>query len=121
MVTFDIDCVLKLRKFECQKYRSKAVTLITRAGPVLLSDKALEWGVVTNCTLERGNTTCLNEFTGTRKVMASSCAHQENFGLFLLFETHPWAFWLFLPLSMFQSPSDPEYSKHVHIMVPDGA
>jgi hypothetical protein len=37
----------KLLKLECQKNRSKAVTLITGAGPVLLSGKALESGVVT--------------------------------------------------------------------------
>ena len=47
MVTFDIDCIPKLRKLECQKYKSKAITLITRAGPVLLSGTALESGVVT--------------------------------------------------------------------------
>jgi len=47
MVTFDIDCMPKLLKLECQKYRSKAITLFTRAGPVLLSGKALESSVDT--------------------------------------------------------------------------
>jgi hypothetical protein len=47
VVTFDVDCTCELSKIECQKYRSKAAAVITRAGPVLLLGKALECGVVT--------------------------------------------------------------------------
>ena len=92
VVTFNTNCIRKLRKFECQKYRSREATHSTWAGPLLLAGKALKCGVVTIVPWSAetqpvsisslGHVRALHQLTHIKKTLISFCSVKHTRGHF---------------------------------------